>query len=652
MGFPPYGQPTDLEIIIRRLPRNNLDRLFNRNHMETNESGQWNSLIVSPETVIDKIKPGMNIFLGTAAAEPRTMVRYLMTDKGKQLEDLELIQLVSFGDVISPKALHSRRYRLKTFFSGWVADDAIKEGRVDLIPSRFVKIPKLIKSFLNPIDVAIIQITPPDKNGFCSFGIAIDVAREAMEQASIRVGEINTHIPRTFGDTFVQVFEFDFLVYSTEPPIYFDRWEIDSAWDQVAQHVASLIDNESCLSFSIGPLYESLAGHLSNKRHLGIHSPFFTDPLMDLMKSGVVTNQRKETYRGKALTSYALGTPVLLEWLNNNPLVEFQRIAKVFDPMIIGRNPKFIMIVSARKVDLYGRIGLFVGKGNIATGPAEIMDFSKGAELSKGGRSIFALTSRDRNGESNILLSIARQPNRFDAFESVVEVVTEYGIAYLEGRTVRERAQALIDIAHPDDRPDLVQKAKDSKILYDDQIFLPKSARLYPSNITANFMTKNDLYIRFRGIKPSDEEGMRHLFYRFSDTAVYYRYLHAIRSMPHPIIQEYVNIDWNQTVSIVGLVGEEGQGRIIAESRYIRIPNKPYAEIVFIVDENYQRLGIASFIYKFLIKLAKDRGLKGFLAEVLFSNIAAMKVLKKGDCPVNARLYNGVYEVQIPFYTG
>jgi len=608
----------------------------------------WKTLIVSPDTVIDKIKPGYSIFLGTAAAEPRTMVRHLMTS-GRKLEDLELIQLVSFGDAIFPDSLQSKNFRLKTFFSGWVADEAIKEGRVDLIPSRFVKIPKLIKSFINPIDMAIIQITPPDKNGFCSFGIALDVAREVMEQATLCVGEINSFIPRTFGDTYVKVSEFDFLIRSTEPPIYIGRWDVDPTWDRVAQNVASLIDNDSCISFSIGPLYEPLADHLAEKKHLGIHSPFFTDPLMDLMKCGAATNQHKETYRGKALTSYALGTPVLMKWLDNNPLVEFQRIGKVFDPMIIGRNPKFMMIVCAKKVDLYGRIGLFIGKGNIATGPAEIMDFSRGTELSKGGRSIFALTSRDRNGEPNILPFFDRQENLFDAFESVVEVVTEYGVAYLEGRTVRERAQSLIDIAHPDDRPYLIEKAKDDKILYNDQIFLPNSARLYPSEISATYLTKNNLKIRCRGIKPSDEEGMRHLFYRFSDTAVYYRYLHTIRSMPHPKMQEYVNIDWNQTISIVGLLGEEGQGRIIAESRYIRIPDKPFAEVVFIVDENYQGLGIASFIYKRLVRLAKDRGLNGFLAEVLYSNSAAIKVLRKGVRSCKEHRCDGGCEIEILF---
>jgi len=608
----------------------------------------WKAMIVSPDTVIDKIKPGYSIFLGTAAAEPRTMVQYLMTS-GRKLEDLELIQLVSFGDAIFPDSLQSKNFRLKTFFSGWVADEAIQEGRVDLIPSRFVKIPKLIKSFINPIDVAMIQITPPDKNGFCSFGIALDVAREVMAQATLCVGEINTFIPRTFGDTYVNVSEFDFLVQSTEPPIYIKRWDVDPTWDRVAQNVASLIDHDSCISFSIGPLYEPLADHLGKKKHLGIHSPFFTDPLMDLMKCGAATNQHKETYRGKALTSYALGTPVLMAWLDSNPLVEFQRIGKVFDPIIIGRNPKFMMIVCAKNVDLYGRIGLFVGKGNIATGPAEIMDFARGAELSNGGRSIFALTSRDRNGEPNILPAFDHQKNLFDAFESVVEVVTEYGVAYLEGRTVRERAQALIDIAHPDDRPYLIEKAKDDKILYTDQIFLPNSARLYPSEITATYLTKNNQKIRCRGIKPSDEEGMRHLFYRFSDTAVYYRYLHAIRSMPHPKMQEYVNIDWNQTVSIVGLLGQEGQGRIIAEARFIRIPGKAFAEVVFIVDENYQGLGIASFLYKMLVQLAIKRGLKGLLAEVLYSNTAAIKVLKKGVRSFKEHRCNGSYEIEILF---
>ncbi len=619
--------------------------------MEKITQANWEAAIVSPETVIAQIKPGMSVFLGTAMAEPRTMVRHLMTSEARNLEDLELIQLVSFGDAVSLRSLRSQKFRLKTFFSGWVASEAIEEGRVDLIPSRFVKIPQEIESLLRPVDVAVIQITPPDADGFCSLGIAVDVAHEALEHAAICVGEINTQIPRTFGDTLVRISEFDFLVRSKDPLIYFERWKTDEVWDQVAQHVASLIEDESCLAFSIGPLYEALAKSLTDKRHLGIHSPLFTDPLMDLIKCGAATNRRKETYRGKALTSYAVGSWKLMRWLDNNPLVEFQRVDKVFNPRVIGRNPKFITIVAAKKVDLYGRIGLHTGKGIIAGGPAEIMDFLRGTELSEGGRSIFALTSRDPAGRSNILLSIAHHPNQFGRFESVGAVVTEYGVAYLEGRTIRERAQALIDIAHPEDRAGLVHKAKDKKVLYDDQIFLENSARLYPADIAVTRITRGGLEIRFRAIRPSDEEGMRHLFYRFSDEAVYSRYFQSVSSMPHAKMQQYVNVDWNQVMSIVGLDGEEGKGRIIAEARYIRMSSSPMAEVVFIVDEKYQHDGIATMMYEILVRLARERGIKGFMAEVLFSNIGMMKVFKKGQLPVKARLESGTYHLEIPFNT-
>jgi acyl-CoA hydrolase/GNAT superfamily N-acetyltransferase len=577
------------------------------------------------------------------------MVRQIMGSKAKNLEDLELVQLVSLGDAISLEALKSKNFRLKTFFSGWAADKAIEEGLVDLVPSRFQKIPELISGGQIPLDMAIIQITPPNEAGYCSLGVAVDVAWDAMEKAAIKVGEINLKIPRTFGDTFVPVSEFDYLVLSEDLPIYFERWPVDEVMDGVACNVAALIEDGSCIAFSIGPLYEALGKHLQSKHHLGIHSPFFTDPLMDLIQSGAVTNRRKESYRGKSLTSYAFGTPELFAWLHNNPLVEFQRIDKVFNPQIIGRNPKFVTIIAARKVDLYGRVGLYVGKGNVVAGPSEILDFFHGAGLSEKGRSIFALTSRDPKGEPNILHSIVDWPNQFSMAESVSTVVTEHGVAYLEGRTVRERAQALIEVAHPDDRALLVEEAKRRKIVYPDQIFLAESARLYPMQISAARTFKGDVRVRFRATKPSDEEGMRHLFYRFSDETSYYRYFHSVRSMPHSKMQEYVNVDWSRDLSIVGLVGEEGKGRIIAEGRYLCIPASLFAELVFVVDENFQSIGIATFLYSMLIRLAKERGLKGFAADVLFENQAMMKVFHKGELPVRAHLEGGVYHLTMPF---
>ena len=231
---------------------------------KSNFPGKWQRAVVGPEKVMERIEPGMSIFLGTGVAEPRKLVKYLMDSDVHQLQDLELIQLVSFGDAISIKALNTNRYRLKTFFSGWAASEAITAGRVDLILSRFSEIPRLIKSGRIAIDAAFIQITPPNDAGYCSLGAVVDVARQAMEQAQLVVGEINPKIPMTLGDTFVHINEFDLLIQSRDDPIYFPRWPVDEVFDQVAANVASVIEDGSCIAFIIGPLYEALSRRLTN----------------------------------------------------------------------------------------------------------------------------------------------------------------------------------------------------------------------------------------------------------------------------------------------------------------------------------------------------------------------------------------------------
>jgi acyl-CoA hydrolase/RimJ/RimL family protein N-acetyltransferase len=618
--------------------------------MNESSAEQWNGKIISPEQVIQKIKPGMTIFIGTGVAEPRTLVRTLMNSTAGNLNDLELIQLVSFGDAISMGNLRTQQFRLKTFFSGWVSQDAIMEGRVDLIPSRFAWIPDLIESSHFPVHAAFLQITPPDKHGNCSLGVAVDAARQAMEKATLVVGEINRQVPRTFGDTFVSVSEFTHLVEARDAPIYFDRWPVSTVYDQIADRIAELIEDRSCIAFSVGQLFEALGRHLVDKKHLGVHSPVFTDALMDLVKAGAVTNRSKGTYRGKSLASYAIGTPELFTWLDQNPLVEFQAIDKVFNPSQIGRNAQFTAVVAARKVDLLGRIALQIGKGTVATGPAEVADLVSGAEISPGGRTIFALPSRNRKGIANILISVKEFPNQFTTRESVDVVVTEYGIARLKGFTLRERAQALIDIAHPADRPLLVEQAKAAHIIYPDQIFLADSAHLYPAAVEEISRLRDGTAIRFRPIKPSDEEQMRQLFYRFSDETVYYRYFGHVKAMPHAKMQQYVNVDWSNTMSIVGLVEDGDQSRVIAEARYIIERERPYAEVVFVVDEAYHGQGIATYMYRMLVRLARERGVQGFTADVLFSNLGMMKVFRKGGLPVKAELKDGIYHLFIPLY--
>ncbi|MFK5954019.1 MAG: acetyl-CoA hydrolase/transferase C-terminal domain-containing protein [Desulfobacterium sp.] len=615
--------------------------------MKNEDNLKWKRKVVSPEKALERITPGMTIFIGTGVSEPRTLFRCLKQSKAANILDLDVFQLVSLGDAISIKKEHSSRYRLKTFFSGWDADEAITKGLADFIPSRYYQIPELFRSKQINIDTVFVQITPPNKAGFCSLGVCADVARLAIKQASFIVGEISTWMPRTYGDTFVNISDFDVLVEAREPPIYFDRWTFDPVYDKIAENVSSLIEDRSCIGFSVGPLYEALATHLTHKKDLGIHTPFFFDNLMDLIKSGAVSNQYKKNYQGKSLTSYAIGTPELMAWLDNNPMVEFQSIDQVFNPVHISKNPKFMAILSARKIGLYGRVALHTGRGNVGTGPGEVIDFINGALLSEGGLAILALPSRNRKNEPNILSSVINYPNQFSSWESINAIVTEYGIVNISGRTVRERAQGLIDIAHPDDRQQLIEDARKNKIIYPDQIYIKESAHLYPSDINIKHTFKNDLELRFRAIKPSDEENMRRLFYRFSDESVYYRYFTRIKAMPHARMQEYVNIDYNKTLSIVG---ETKNGKIIAEARFVKLEaQETHPELAIVVDENYQNFGIATFICTQLMRLGKERHLKGFKGYLLSHNIKVLRVIKKIDWDVHIKLEKNISHLTINF---
>src|SRR5512137_1455161 len=260
--------------------------------MDVEDQSIWKEKVVSPDHVLTEIKPGMSIFLGTGVAEPRTLVKHLTSSTLSNLRDLELIQIVSLGDAIAfSSTTTAQKYRLKTFFAGWTASKAIMAGSVDMIPCRLSRIPKLFESGAIRVDVAFVQITPPDEKGYASLGVSVDVAKHAMERASMVVAEINDKVPRTLGNTFVHVKHFDYLVHATEPPIYFPRWPFNDVIDKVASNVASVIEDGSCISFYSGALFEALGKHLAHKRDLGVHTFFFTDPLMDLVKCGAVTNK-------------------------------------------------------------------------------------------------------------------------------------------------------------------------------------------------------------------------------------------------------------------------------------------------------------------------------------------------------------------------
>ena len=609
---------------------------------------RWREKIVDTETVINKIEPGDSIFLSTGTGEPRTLIKSLLNSDEGNIVDLELIQLVSVGDSVSIEEKYPDSFRLRTFFAGWVAYSAIAEGRVDLIPSRFSKIPAMIKSGAIRINIAFVQVSTPDDSGYVSLGLSVDVARQAIHQATLAVGEINSGVPRTMGDSLVPVDAFDFFVESADPVIEIPRPNYHPVFDGIAKNIADLIDDGSCLAFSMGSLYEALSKQLTCKRDLGIHSAFITDALMDLIKSGAVSNQRKGTFRGESIVSYAFGTRELYDWLDRNPLVDFQGIDVVADPMEIMRQDNFIMVFPSKQVDLTGEVAFHTGRGRISAGPGESQDYISGVSMSKGGMIVMALPSRNRKLETNVL-PVLRDYRDTLAGRNVIDfVVTEQGIAALQGRTVRERALALIDIAHPDCREELIRQARDMNLIYKDQVFNPESAARYPSELVEKMIFTGDLEVRFRPILPSDEEQMRQLFYRFSDEAIYYRYFSPMKAMPHNKMQHYVNVDHNKTLSLVGVVGDRGKELIICEGRYVLNEDTNYGELAFVVDEQYQNRGISSYLFKRLLKIAAKRGIEGLAADVLSSNKAMLRVFEKSNHPYSARVSYGVYHLAIP----
>ncbi len=611
---------------------------------------EWRQKIVAPKVALSGIKPGMSIFLGTGIAEPRTLLKHLFTAQMSNLSDLELIQIVSLGDAVSLSNYQNKmKFRLKTFFSGWLASEAITAGFVDMIPCRFSSIPRLVASGTIKVDAAFVQISPPDQSGFASLGVAVDIARQAMEKASFVVGEINENIPRTMGDTYVHVNDFEYLIRAEEPLIYFPRFPVDAVADKVAANVATLVEDGSCLSFFHGSLYEALGKYLKHKKQLGIHTYTFTDVLMDLIRCGAVTNEKKKYFPRKSLTAYAQGTSELIKWLDNNHLVEFHGIDVIADHFKTGLIDKLVVILPARKVDLTGNIALHTGKGNITPGPGQIQELFIGAEHSRGGRTIFALPSRNLKNESNILLSVDSFPNQFTFREALDLIVTEYGIASFSGKSIRERAQALIDIAHPDDRAGLVQRAKEAKIIYADQIYLQEAGHFYPEKIATKHTFSDGTKVFFRAMKPSDEEAMRRLFYRLSGNTVFYRYFSPIKTMPHSKNQEYVNVDYRNTMSVVGIIEEAGTERIIAEGRYVRHADDSLADVAFVVDEQFTGRGLALFLLDMLIRYSRGQGITGFCADVLYDNKPMLKVLEKLPFVVNSKLESGIYHLTINF---
>jgi acetyl-CoA hydrolase len=356
----------------------------------------------------------------------------------------------------------SASFRHNAFFIGSNVREAVNEGRADFTPIFLSEIEALFESGQMPIDVALIHVSPPDEHGFCSFGVGVEVTKTAAMKAEYVIAQVNPQMPRALGDSFIHVSNVTYFVPVDTPILELPRVRMGEEHAQIGQNVAELIRDGDTLQMGIGAIPDAVLAFLKDRRDLGVHTEMFSDGIVELVEAGIITGAKKTLHPGKMVASFVLGSRRLYDFLNNNPLVELHPSYYVNDPFVIAQNRNMVAINSALQVDLTGQVVADSIGHTFYSGIGGQVDFIRGSARSKGGRPIIALLSTAKNGEiSRIVSEIDPGAGVVTSRGDVHYVVTEYGVAYLHGKTIRERAKALINIAHPAFREDLTRQARE-----------------------------------------------------------------------------------------------------------------------------------------------------------------------------------------------
>lgn len=600
---------------------------------------------MSLKEALSYIKPGDHIFIGSACGEPQYLVKGLV-NMASHLADNEILHVHTLGVAPYTKPRYSGRFRLNAFFVGINTRRAVAEGRADYTPTFLSDLPYLIRSGAIQIDVALIQVTPPDEHGFCSLGVSVDVTKPAAEKAKLVIAQVNRRMPRVLGDSFIHAKNIDIIVEHDEPILELQRSEPDIVSERIAKYVSDLIEDESTLQIGIGTVPDAILDYLTDKRDLGIHTELLTEGVVDLVEEGVVTCAKKTINRGKIIASFAMGTRKLYDFIDNNPMVEFYPSDYVNNPFVIAQHEKMVAINQALEVDLTGQVCSDSLGYKFYSGLGGQADFMRGARLSKGGKAITVLPSTAKDGRiSRIKDFLSRGAGVVLTRGDVDYVVTEYGVAYLRGKTIGERALALISIAHPKFRNKLLERAK--RYNYVPKEIMPFPEVEYPEYLKRYITLSDGSKVLLRPIKPSDATLKHHLFYALSKESIRRRFLGSLDLMPLRRIWPYVTIDYINEMSIVGTVREDDKEIMVAIGSYSRIPGTEKAEVALVVRDDWQNRGLGTALFNYLAEIARSRGIKTFTAWVLIDNTRAIHIIKRSGYPVRYRVQENLLYFEI-----
>ena len=426
----------------------------------------YRSRVTSAADAVSHIESGQRVWIHPGCCTPKMLVD-AMVSRADELRDVEVVHILTLAAAPYVDEGMEKSFRHRALFAGGNVRAAVNAGRADFVPIHLHEVSELVLSGTMPIDVCLIQLSPPDEHGFCSYGAGVDATKTAVEQASVVIAMVNQKMPRTLGDSFVHISKLTHIVEADEPLLELPMaGEISETSRKIGQYIAELIPDGATLQMGIGEIPDAVLLFLGDKKHLGVHTEMFSDGLVDLFEAGVITNEKKTLHRGKIVTSFVIGTKRAFDFVDNNPFMEFHPNEYVNDPFIVARNDQMIAINSAISIDVTGQVCADSIGTSIYSGFGGQVDFIRGSSRSKGGKPIIALPSTAKGGTvSRLVDTLLPGSGVVTTRADVNYVVTEYGVASLWGRSLRERAQQLIAIAHPDFREELERAAKARNLL-------------------------------------------------------------------------------------------------------------------------------------------------------------------------------------------
>jgi len=584
---------------------------------------------IPAEKLFECVHRGDRIFIGTACGEPQQLVQALIRfveAHPAAFFDAEILNVISLGLAPYTDPKWKRNFRHNSFFVSNATRTAINEGLADYTPIALSQISRLLTSGTLPVDVALIQTSLPDAHGHLSLGVSVDIVKPAVERARIVIAQVNREMPRVHGDTFISIEQVDYLLPFDEPLLEFKPEVSDEIAQRIGEHVARIIRDGDTIQVGYGKIPNAVMSNLGDRRHLGVHTELLSDGLIELLRSGAIDNSRKTIDRGKTVAAFCMGCQATYRYLDDNPEIAFRTTAYTNDPLVIARQRNMVAVNSALAIDLTGQATAeSIGPG-FYSGIGGQVDFMRGAALAPGGRTILALPATAQGGRvSRIVPFLPEGAGVTLSRTDVRYVATEYGIAYVHGKSVRDRAMDLIAIAHPDFRSELIAEAKRRKLIYADQAFVPGLRGEYPEQLETHRTTAKGVEILLRPVRISDEAQLREFFRQLSDDSMYRRFMSIRTDMPHERLQEFCAVDFSRHMVMLAI--REAQDpdaqrpeEVIGIGQFFVEADQHMAEVGLVVRDDYQGRGVGHELLAYLTQIAKQRGLLGFTARVLMEN--------------------------------